>query len=45
MGCSANGSVCPVCCGFNSVSELFIETIRNMLGCGCYFVVECYGSV
>ena len=21
------------------------ETIRNMFGCGCYFVVECYGSV
>ena len=21
------------------------ETIRNVFGCGCYFVVECYGSV
>ena len=27
------------------VCELFGETIRNMSGCGCYFVVECYGSV
>ena len=26
------------------VCELFGETIRNMFGCGCYFVVECYGS-
>ena len=34
--------LCPV---FNSVCELFGETIRNMFGCGCYFVVECYGSV
>ena len=27
------------------VCELFGETIRNMFGCGCYFVAECYGSV
>ena len=27
------------------VCELFGETICNMLGCGRYFVVECYGSV
>ena len=27
------------------VCESFSETIRNMFGCGCYFVVECYGSV
>ena len=26
------------------VCELFVETIGNMFGCGCYFVVECYGS-
>ena len=24
---------------------LFGETIRNMFGCGCYFVFECYGCV
>ena len=30
---------------FDSVCELFGETICNMFGCGCYFVVECYGSV
>ena len=24
---------------------LFGETICNMLGCDCYFVVECYGCV
>ena len=29
----------------SSVCELFGETISNMFGCGCYFVVECYGSV
>ena len=27
----------------DSVCELFGETIRNMFGCGCYNVVECYG--
>ena len=45
MDCSGNGSVCLVCCVFDSVCELFGETIRNMIECGCYFVVECYGSV
>ena len=44
MCCSVNGSVCRVCCVFDHVCELFGETIRNMFGCGCYFVVECYGS-
>ena len=29
-------------CVSDSVCELFNETIRNMFGCGCYFVVECY---
>ena len=43
--CSVNGSVCFMCCVFDSVCELVDETIRNMFGCGCYFVVECYGSV
>ena len=33
------------CCVFDNMCELFGETIRNMFGCGCYFVVECYGSV
>ena len=32
-------------CVFDSVCELFGETIRNVFGCGCYFVVECYGCV
>ena len=36
---------CVVCCVFNSVCESFGETIRNMFGCGCYFVVERYGGV
>ena len=27
------------------VCELFGEPIRNIFGCGCYFVVECYVSV
>ena len=26
------------------VCELFGETIRNVFGCGCDFVVECFGS-
>ena len=38
MCCSVNGPVCIVCCVFDSVSELFRETIRNMFGCGCYFL-------
>ena len=37
-----NVSVCFVCCKFDSVCELFGETIRNVFGCSCYFVVECY---
>ena len=24
---------------------VFGETIRNVFGCGCYFVIECYGCV
>ena len=32
-------------CVFDSVCELFGDTIRNVFGCGCYFVVECYGFV
>ena len=28
-------------CVFDSVHGLFGETIRNMFGCVCYFVVEC----
>ena len=27
------------------VCVLFGETIRNVCGCSCYFVVECYGCV
>ena len=45
MRCSDGVSVCLVCCVFDSVCELFGETIRNMYRCGCYFVVECYGSI
>ena len=43
--CSVNGSVCRLYCVCDSVCELFGETIRNILGCGCYFVAKCYGSV
>ena len=45
MCCSVNESVWLVCCVFDSICELFVETIRNMFGRGCYFVVECYGNV
>ena len=34
-----------MCCVFDSVCELFGDTIRNMFGCVCYFVVECDGVV
>ena len=37
--CPVNGSICFVCCVFDSVCELFSETIRNMFGCVSYFVV------
>ena len=43
--CSVNVSVCFVCCMLDSVCELFGETIRNVFGCNCYFVVECFGCV
>ena len=43
--CSVNVSVGFVSCVFDSVCELFGETIRNVFGCSCYFVVECYGCV
>ena len=43
--CSVNGSVCLVCCVFDIVCELFGETIHNIFGCGCYFIVECYGGL
>ena len=39
-----NGSICFMCCVFDSVCELFGETIRNMFGC-VYFVFECDGVV
>ena len=45
MCCSVSVSVCLVCCVFDSVCEMFGEIIRNVFGCGCYFVVKCYGSV
>ena len=31
--------LCFVCCVFDSVCELFGETIRNVFGYSCYFVV------
>ena len=41
---SVGVSVCLVCCVFDSVCELFGETIRNMFGYGFYFVVACYNN-
>ena len=43
--CSVSVYVCFVCCVFNSVCDLFGETIRNGFGCSCYLVLECYGCV
>ena len=34
-----------LCVAFDSICKLFDETIGNMFGCSCYFVVECYGSI
>ena len=34
-----------LCVACLTVCELFGETIRNMFGCVCYFVVECDGVV
>ena len=34
-----------LCVACLTVCELFGETIRNVCGCICYFVVECYGCV
>ena len=42
MYSSANGSVCLLCL---IVLVNCSRTIRNMFWCGCYLVVECYGSV
>ena len=42
---SVNGSVCLVWCVSDSVCELFDETIRNIFGCGYYFVIEYFEIV
>ena len=39
--CSVNVSVCLVC----GQCKLFGEIIRNVFGCGCCFVADCYGCV
>ena len=36
---SVNGSGFFVCCVTDNDCELFVETICNIFGCGCYFVV------
>ena len=38
-------SVNVLCLACLTVCELFGEKNRNILRCGCYFVVECYGGV
>ena len=43
--CCVNGFVCFVCCVYDSVCELFVETIRIIFGCVFFFVIECYGLV
>ena len=45
LPCSVNGSVCLACCVYDSVCQLFAETIRNTFERCYYFVVKCYGSV
>ena len=41
---SINRSVLCVACLTVFVNCLG-ETIQNIFGCGCYFLVECYGGV
>ena len=36
MCCSVNGSVCFVCCVFDSVFELMVK----QFGCNCYFMLN-----
>ena len=40
---SAMSYLCILCVALLvlRVCELFGETIRNVFGCGCYFVAEC----
>ena len=38
--CSVNVSACFVCCVFDSVCELLGETICNVFGCSCYFLLN-----
>ena len=33
-------SVCFVCCVFDSAYELVGESIRSVLGCSCYFLLN-----
>ena len=37
--CSVNVSVCFVCSVFDSVCELFGETIRNVFGCSLFAIL------
>ena len=37
--------VLSVACLTVCVWELFGETICNVFGCSCFFVVGCYGSI
>ena len=36
---AVNGYVCLVCCVSDNVCDMFDETICNMFGCCCHFVV------
>ena len=42
-------SLYVACCSVNvscvACLTVFGETIRNVFGCGCYFVIDCYGCV
>ena len=38
--CSVSGSVCLMCCVFDSVCELFGETVRNMFGYGAILLLN-----
>ena len=40
MHYSVNVSVCLVCCVFDSVCELFGETMHDVFGCGCFLLLN-----
>ena len=43
--CVALFVLCVACLTVFVNCLVMVKQVCNMFGCGCYFVVECYGSV